>query len=230
LDAVGVPDDFSAIVAGSLVRADLCGVPSEGIERLAGTVRALDQGRVDTSLHVRTLADAGAFVALDCGQALGAVVVHHVAPLVVERARAHGMAIVTVANCAHLGQLTDLAELIAEDGVASTIVANNTGASGRPLTTGAFIVAIDPLQVRAEGIAHTAIAIEQMRPFLQGTRPAPADVVEMSAFHPGANPAPAPLQIPDAVVFDLLALGTEFGLDTRALTERDTPAPLADAG
>jgi LDH2 family malate/lactate/ureidoglycolate dehydrogenase len=221
LETVDVPIDLAAIVAGSLVRADLCGEPTEGIRRLPLYTHALLEGLAQPTLKVRTLVDLGSLIALDCGRSFGPVVAHHVAPLVVERARCHGVSLTTLTNSAHLGRLTDLADLLAEDGIASIIVPNGGGSeSSQPVCDGALIIALDPTQVGTQGTVQSAL--DAFGNYLPATSDRRNEAIETHAYQPRPTPAPAPLVLPATVVEELRSVGDLLGVDVGGLSEAGT--------
>ena len=105
LGALGVPADQGVTVADNLVEADLRGVDSHGSHLMAlydGRVRS---GHLRPVTTVTTIEDRGSTVRLDGGIGFGQVAGVAAVDLAVERARAHGVATVSVRELTHLGAL-----------------------------------------------------------------------------------------------------------------------------
>ena len=106
LGALGVPDAQAAIVADNLIEADLRGVDSHGSHLMAlydGRVRS---GHIRPVTAVTTIDDHGSTVRLDGGLGFGQIAGRRrrsTSPI--ERARAHGVATVSVRELTHLGAL-----------------------------------------------------------------------------------------------------------------------------
>jgi LDH2 family malate/lactate/ureidoglycolate dehydrogenase len=103
--ALGAPDDQARIVADNLVEADLRGVDSHGAHLMAlyhGRVRSGHLGPVTT---LTTLDDRGSTVRLDGGIGFGQVAGVAAVDLAIERARSHGVAVVSVREITHVGAL-----------------------------------------------------------------------------------------------------------------------------
>ena len=65
LAAHGVPAEDAAVSAACLVRADLRGVDTHGLNRLPGYVRALRSGRMNPRPHITVPREAGAALLVD---------------------------------------------------------------------------------------------------------------------------------------------------------------------
>lgn len=123
LVALGVPAADAAMVADVLVEADLTGVDSHGVHLLLMYAERLRAGQI-LPTEVRVLDDSGSTVWLDAQLGMGQVAGVHAAELVVERARAHGVATVAVREATHLGALGVYTRRVAEQGVVCLCVQN----------------------------------------------------------------------------------------------------------
>lgn len=104
LGAVTVPETDAAVIADSLLEADLRGVYSHGIQLLHRYVRGLQNG-INPTPRIVTVTDAGGLVVLDGGCGMGQVVSVQAMSLAIERASSHGVGTVVVRNSNHLGAL-----------------------------------------------------------------------------------------------------------------------------
>ena len=114
-------------VADHLIEANLMGHDSHGVIRVAPYIELLRSGKWEANRHAEIVKDAGAVVVVDGGQGLGQVIAQEAIALGIERARAHGVAIVGVRNSAHMGRIGAWAEQAAAAGLVSLHFVNTTG-------------------------------------------------------------------------------------------------------
>ena len=103
LHAVGVPRDDGAIVADCLLTANLSGVDSHGVVRLAHYVRRLSNGSIEARPEIRFERTSPAVGRLDGGHGLGHVVSHRATSEVMALAAETGTGAVSVGNSSHFG-------------------------------------------------------------------------------------------------------------------------------
>lgn len=105
LVGLGVPEDQAALVADSLVEADLRGVESHGVHLMALYADRLRGGHLLGRTEVRVVRDDGATAVLDGGRGLGQIAGVAAVDLAVAKAREFGVGSVAVRNSSHLGAL-----------------------------------------------------------------------------------------------------------------------------
>ena len=105
LGTTNMPNSDTVLVADTLVESDLRGVYSHGIQIMPRYIRGLAQG-LNPSPNITTVVDAGALVTLDGDGGMGQVVSCKAMELAIERAKQHGIAVVTVRNSSHMGALS----------------------------------------------------------------------------------------------------------------------------
>lgn len=105
LEAWGVPATDAAVVAASLVDADLRGVDSHGSHLMSLYQGRLAAGSIHAVSHIQVVEDTGPVVRLDAGLGLGQIAAVHAIDVAVERARTHGVATVAVREITHVGAL-----------------------------------------------------------------------------------------------------------------------------
>jgi LDH2 family malate/lactate/ureidoglycolate dehydrogenase len=138
----GVPPDAAAIGAGVLVRTDLRGIRSHGVRHLPTYVRQMKGGGIAAHPDIRPVTQGPTTATLDAGAAMGHIAAERGTRLAIQKARAAGMALVTVRNSNHCGALGHYALLCAEAGLIGISVSNAppimavTGARGRVLGNG----------------------------------------------------------------------------------------------
>ena len=103
LHAVGVSREHGAIVADCLITANLSGIDSHGVVRLAHYVRRLCNGTVKARPEMRFEQATAAVGYLDGDHGLGHVVGHRAVSQVVELAAEAGTGAVSVGNSSHFG-------------------------------------------------------------------------------------------------------------------------------
>jgi LDH2 family malate/lactate/ureidoglycolate dehydrogenase len=105
LEGLGVPGDQAAVVAGSLIEADLRGVDSHGVHLMALYADRLRGGHLLGRTEVTVVRDEGSSALLDGGQGLGQISGIAAVDLAVGKAKASGVGAVAVRNSSHLGAL-----------------------------------------------------------------------------------------------------------------------------
>jgi LDH2 family malate/lactate/ureidoglycolate dehydrogenase len=121
----GVPPARARTAAEALVHGDLTGVTSHGLVNLTRLYLPLfDDGRCDPAAEPRIVTDAGASVLLDARRALGLWAAAEAVDLAAERARRHGVGLVSVRDATHLGCAGAHALRAARDGMICLLVSN----------------------------------------------------------------------------------------------------------
>jgi (2R)-3-sulfolactate dehydrogenase (NADP+) len=105
LVARDLPEPDAALVAESLVEAELEGQPSHGLLRLPFLLDRLRAGLINPRPALRVVGDRAAAVVLDADNGPGPVAAMRAVELAVERARASGAGIVAVRRGNHIGSL-----------------------------------------------------------------------------------------------------------------------------
>jgi LDH2 family malate/lactate/ureidoglycolate dehydrogenase len=98
-----MPPEDAAITAENLVRADLRGIETHGLNRLSGYVRGLKAGRPNPMARLRIVHDAPAALLVDADRGLGIVASARAMELCLERAASAGACVVGVTNSSHNG-------------------------------------------------------------------------------------------------------------------------------
>jgi ureidoglycolate dehydrogenase (NAD+) len=103
LSAVGVPRADASIVADCLLTANLSGVDSHGVVRLAHYVTRLENGTIRTQPQMRFDRRAPSMGLMDGGDGLGHVVTYRACTHAMQLAEESGSGIVSVRNSSHFG-------------------------------------------------------------------------------------------------------------------------------
>ncbi len=101
--SLGVPEADAALLADTLVQADLWGHPSHGVMRTFWYAARLRTGAMAAVTKAELVVDGGAVAVMDGRDGVGQVVVARAMEDAIERARAHGVGAVAVRNSGHFG-------------------------------------------------------------------------------------------------------------------------------
>lgn len=166
LERHGVPAPDAALVADSLVQADLWGHQSHGLLRLPWYVARLRTGAMTAVTDPGVLTDTGPVLLLDGRHGIGQVLTERARVLAVERARTHGVGVVGVRDSNHFGTAMYWTRRAARDGFVSILTTNASpamapwGGRGKVLGTNPWSIAAPGPDGRvvAVDIANTAVA------------------------------------------------------------------------
>jgi uncharacterized oxidoreductase len=124
---VGVPRGDAAIVATSLVGANLRGHDSHGVMRVLQYVEFIERGEIRLGVDLRVVQETPALVVCDGQWGLGQIQAHRLLDLLFPKARALGVAVGAARDCGHIGRLGEYAERVASEGLALLATVNNCG-------------------------------------------------------------------------------------------------------
>ena len=119
LVAAGSSSEEADTVAANLVMANLSGHDSHGVGMLPRYVDAVLEGGLKPNSALRVLLDSGTLLSLDGQRGYGQVIGEQAMELGLERVRAHGSCIMTLANAHHLGRIGHYAEMAVAQGLVS---------------------------------------------------------------------------------------------------------------
>ena len=124
LESAGVPSADAALLADSLVTAELWGHSSHGMLRLPWYLARLHSGAMEPVTRPTVVTDTGPLVVLDGRHGIGQVLAARAVELGVERARAHGVAAVAVRDSNHFGTAAYFTRRAAEAGCVALLATN----------------------------------------------------------------------------------------------------------
>ncbi len=102
----GVSREDAAILADSLVDADLHGISTHGVSRLNIYIRRIQRGMIDPRAKLVVERARPSSLAVDAGNGLGQVQAWKVLDLLFPMARASGLAAATIRNSQHFGAVS----------------------------------------------------------------------------------------------------------------------------
>jgi len=166
LGSLGVAVTDAALVADSLVQADLWGHGSHGMLRLPWYAARLRTGAMAAGTDPAVLADTGPLVLLDGRDGIGQVLTERARVIAVERARTHGVGVVGVRDSNHFGTAMYWTRRAAHDGCVAVLTTNASPAMA-PWGGREKVLGTNPWSIAAPGpdgrvvavdIANTAVA------------------------------------------------------------------------
>lgn len=117
----------AALAADHLVLANLSGHDSHGVGMVPRYMISAQKGLLKRDAKLATVTDAGALLTLDGGMGLGQALGFDAMNLGIERARAHGVAVVSLRNTHHLGRIGHWGEQVAAAGLVGMHYVNVIG-------------------------------------------------------------------------------------------------------
>jgi LDH2 family malate/lactate/ureidoglycolate dehydrogenase len=126
LVSAGVPESDATVVADSLVDADLRGIHSHGVSRLAIYVERLRMGGNRPEGEPELVSEAPSLALLDANDLLAQVASARAVQLAAQKAKVTGCAAVGVRGASHFGAAGYWARLIAERGMLGMATTNTT--------------------------------------------------------------------------------------------------------
>lgn len=124
---LGAPADDAAWIATLLVRANLRGHDSHGVIRIPQYVAAVTKGELNPTPKIAIVLETPALALIDGDRGFGQVVARRGIALAIDKARAQGLAAVTLRRTNHVGRLADYAELAAAAGLIGMLWVNAKG-------------------------------------------------------------------------------------------------------
>ncbi|HEX4610378.1 MAG TPA: Ldh family oxidoreductase, partial [Urbifossiella sp.] len=108
-EAAGVPPEDAAVVARSLVDANLCGHDSHGVMRVPQYIDFLRKGTYQAGVPLTVLNETPAVIAADGNWGLGQVQAYRLLDKLLPKAKQLGIAAGTLRQCGHAGRLGEYA-------------------------------------------------------------------------------------------------------------------------
>lgn len=117
-ERAGLPSGDAAIEAEVLVWANLRGVDSHGVQRVAGYVHSVEAGYYNTRPDIRVERETPATMLIEADRAFGPVVTTYAMKQAIEKARRAGIGWVLIRNTTHQGAMAYYAQMAAREDMA----------------------------------------------------------------------------------------------------------------
>jgi hydroxycarboxylate dehydrogenase B len=124
---LGCTQPEARAIAAHLVDANLTGHDSHGVQHVKGYVQHVHAGRVMAGRALEPVIERGSYALYDCGRGFGQWLGLEAVERGVALARAHGIGMLALRNCGHLGRLGAWPERAASSGIASLHFLNANG-------------------------------------------------------------------------------------------------------
>ncbi|WP_137176903.1 Ldh family oxidoreductase [Roseomonas sp. AR75] len=157
--AAGVPQEDAALVADTLVRADLWGHSSHGVMRAPWYLDRLRTGVMTPVTAPETVVDAGAICVIDGRDGVGQVIAHRAMTDAIRRARQHGVGIISVRLSNHHGALGYFTRMAAEQGCIGFLAANGSPAMA-PWGGRKQMIGTNPWSIAAPAGRHAPMMLD----------------------------------------------------------------------
>ncbi|HET7768282.1 MAG TPA: Ldh family oxidoreductase [Chloroflexota bacterium] len=135
LRSAGAPDDIAAATAAAIVGADVVGHESHGVAQLPGYLTAVREGRIVPDARPTVMRETETTALLDAQKGFGHYSATVAIDAAIERARAHHLGAISLANANHIGRLGHYVERAAAAGCIGLV---SLGAGGTSGTTAPF--------------------------------------------------------------------------------------------
>lgn len=126
MEAHGVDTDCAAVVADMLIDAELTGVSTHGVSRLAIYIQRLDKGLVSRHNEARILRESPSALMVDAGNSLGAVGASFAMEACIRKARETGCCFAAVNHSNHFGAAAYYTRMAAREGMIGFCCTNLT--------------------------------------------------------------------------------------------------------
>ena len=146
---LGVAQDDAWIAADVLVRADLRGVESHGVNNLWQYVDPLRGGKLNPTPDIEVLRSSPVLASLDGDGGMGLVVGTRAMEMCIGMAREYGLAAVTVRRSRHFGMASYYALMCLEHDMIGCSMTNNSGVGVLPTFGRQPMLSTNPISVVA---------------------------------------------------------------------------------
>ncbi len=132
----GALPEEAAIVAESLVEANLRGYESHGVMRLPQYIDSVRSGEIRPGAKLSIAHETPAMLTCDGGWSFGQVLGRDLTSRLIDKAKVIGVGCGTLRQSSHVGRLGEYAEMAAEAGMVSFVLANTHGGAQRVAPVG----------------------------------------------------------------------------------------------
>jgi LDH2 family malate/lactate/ureidoglycolate dehydrogenase len=158
-EGAGVPSSDAALLADSLVQADLWGHQSHGVLRTGWYLARLETGAMKAVTKPEFVVDAGGVAVIDGHDGVGQVITKFAAQEAIRRAKSHGVAAVAVRNSNHFGTCMYYTRMAAEQGCIMMLTTNG-GPAIAPWGGRRKIIGTNPWSISAPAGARPPLMMD----------------------------------------------------------------------
>ncbi|MEM7043179.1 MAG: Ldh family oxidoreductase [Pseudomonadota bacterium] len=194
---LGMPDDNAALLADTLVQADLWGHQSHGVMRTFWYAKRIQSGATRAAAPSEVIVDGGAIAVVDGQDGVGQVVAARAMEEAIARAKGHGIGAVAVRHSGHFGTAMYFTRMAAIKGCIG-LVSTNASPAMAPWGGKDKMIGTNPWSIAAPAdkhapmmldIANTAVARGKLYLARQRGEPIPDGWAMDQEGHPTTDPA-----------------------------------------
>jgi LDH2 family malate/lactate/ureidoglycolate dehydrogenase len=156
----GLPEGDAALVADTLVQADLWGHQSHGVLRTSWYLERLRQGSMSPTTTLTTVRDRGSVAVLDGGEGVGQVIARDAMKKAIGMAKAHGVGAVAVRNSNHFGTVMYYTRMAALEGCLAFMTSNGGPAMAPWGGARNKIIGTNPWSLASPAGSHTPMILD----------------------------------------------------------------------
>jgi len=123
---VGFSEEHATLVSESLVLANLRGVDSHGIVRMAIYAEATQKGLINPKPNIKILKKNNVFALIDGDKTLGCIPANKAVSLAISMAKKDGIGLVGIRNLRHSGMLANYVLKIVDEKLFGLVIANSS--------------------------------------------------------------------------------------------------------
>jgi LDH2 family malate/lactate/ureidoglycolate dehydrogenase len=161
LKGLKAPDEEAAVVAESLVRADMRGIDTHGVHLLTVLSERIEAGMLKIPTKLKILKESRATILIDGANGLGQVAVHKAMTMSIEKARDFGLGCSLVRNTNNIGILSFYTLMAVHEGMVG-IVMSNAAPAMSPWGGAEAFFGTNPLSVAIPGGGEDAAIVLDM--------------------------------------------------------------------
>ena len=128
LTKAGLAENWAAVVAESLLSAELRGIKSHGVVRLETYIQRVEAGVMKIQAPVTTEMDDQAVALLNANNTLGQIAGHKAMSLAIDKAKHYGAGVVAVKNSNHFGIAAYYAMMALKEDMVGCVFTNSSPA------------------------------------------------------------------------------------------------------
>ncbi len=193
--AIGCNNKDAKLAADVLISADLNGVDSHGVARLAGYIRLFDKGRLNPNPNIKIVHESASTAVIDGDKGLGLVVAPFAMKIAMKKAKKAGSGWISVQNSNHFGIAGYHASLALKEEMIGWAMTNAaplvvpTFSKEKLLGTNPIAVAVpaDKQPAFLADFASTAVAYGKMEILQRAGKNAPIGWVQDENGNPTSN-------------------------------------------
>ena len=153
LTKAGLAENWAAVVAESLLSAELRGIKSHGVVRLETYIQRVEAGVMKIQAPVTTEMDEQAVALLNANNTFGQIAGHKAMTLAIDKAKQYGAGVVAVKNSNHFGIAAFYAMMALKEDMVGCVFTNSSPAMA-VYGTKKPLIGTNPIAIAEIGRAH----------------------------------------------------------------------------